>query len=131
MEKALLNLSGHALAEDAKEIFDRQFDYVDTLPPIEVDFSANVERQIRNYIRLTKVPLDGSVSVTIVPPGHPTFSIMIFMFLNGVLGDFPGIYLMERDSNASYMPSNLFDGHSIRKSGRAFRQETWRNKYAE
>lgn len=128
MRSALLNLSGHNLSEEARTELAHRFDMIEDVPFYEIDFKDDVELQIKQVLTKIKTPLDGSIPISIIPPGQSTLAILLITFLYGLLGYFPGICFLEAESSGKYKPTNNFyiDGHQLRKAGRMFRQEKWK-----
>lgn len=128
--EVLLNISGHPLSEESTLELSKKFSSIETIPFDAIDFQEDVESQIRNIFQLVKAPLDGSINVTIIPPSHSTMAILLLTYLNGLLGRFPTICLLQPIENGDYRPTNLFyiDSHSLREKGRSFRQEIIRNQ---
>ena len=127
MSDVLLNFSGHKLCLKSRKLLENKFKIVEDIPFFEINFQSDVEEQIRSIVRKIKAPLDGSLSISIIPPGHSTLAILILVFLHGILGYFPKICLLQAEESGRYIPTSLFciDGYLMRKAGRSFRQEIW------
>jgi hypothetical protein len=96
--------------------------------PLQIEFSEDVHIQIRDVVNTIETPLDGSVAVTIILPGHSVVAVLLLIFLHGVLGHFPTICLMQQsDSGEVFLPASVFaiDSREVRMAGRMFRQESW------
>jgi hypothetical protein len=128
MTNALLNFSGHRLSEEAAGILEKRFSHIEEVRFQDIDFSGSVEDQVKELVQKARTPLDGSVPVSIIPPGHSTLSILLLVFLHGLLGYFPGICMLEARSPGKFLPTNVFhvDVNDLRNAGRAFRQELWK-----
>ena len=130
MNQLLLNISGHSLSESAIKEFENKYDAIETIPFDEVDFSLPIEPQIDRILAAAKSPLDGSCAVTVVLPGQSTLAVAVFIYLHGMLGFFPDIYLLQPSADGVFMPSSLLsvDSRQLRMKGRALRQTIIRNK---
>jgi hypothetical protein len=130
MDAVLLNFSGHPLSKKAYTELEQHFDKIEELPFFEIDFSQSVEDQLRKLVGCVSYPLDGSISVTIIPPGHSTVAVLLVVYLHGSLGYFPGLCLLESKEIGQYLPTNTFQINSqkIRAAGRLLRQEIWRSR---
>lgn len=130
MNGVLLNFSGHGLSVETKNELLQRFEEIEDIPFFEIDFSGDVEIQLKRILNEVKTPLDGSVPISFIPPGQATMSILLIVFLYGLLGYFPGICLLEAKNSGNYAPTNVFfvDGHQLRKAGRMFRQIKWKKE---
>ena len=124
MTKALLNASGHALSDVAMTSLNEMFDRIETLDVGLIDFSEPVDTQIASIFSTADTPLDGSISITVILPGHPTVAVLAFVFLHGALGYFPNICVLEQSPDGPFSPTTLFsiDTRNIRIGGREMRQ---------
>ena len=129
MAKALLNFSGHALSDIAVRRLSSEFEVIETIPVGSIDFRRSVEDQVRSIIEHVKTPLDGSIPITIIVPGQATLAVLLFVFLHGLIGHYPGLCLLETDVGGEYAPTNVFyvDSHELRLGGRTFRQKLLRS----
>ena len=127
MTSVLLNFSGHRLSDAARAMIRERYSTVEDIPLHEMNFQEDVEQQLRDLLATVRTPLDGSVLVTIIPPGHATFALLLEIFLNGVLGYYPSVCLMEPRTAGGYLPTNVFhiESHKVRRAGRLFRQAMW------
>ena len=125
MNHVLLNFSGHALSEATKAELLTRFKSIEDVFFGNVDFSQNVERQLKRIVGEVKTRLDGSVPIAIIPPGHATLAVLITIFLHGLVGYFPVLCLLEAKAAGDYRPTNLFqiDGGDLRSEARKLRQE--------
>jgi hypothetical protein len=127
MESALLNFSGHRLSENAREILAQRYDAVEDVPFLEINFDKPLEEQFSGLLRQVKTPLDGTVPITIIPPGHATVAVLLIVFLHGVLGFYPSLCNLQQSAAGQFVPHTVFhlDNQLVRKAGRRFRQEQW------
>lgn len=132
MQSVLLNISGHRLSEEAHDELGKEFREIEDISFSNIDFSKNLEGQIKELFINCKTNLDGSVPVTIIPPGQSTFAILLYSYLHGILGYPPNICYLEADENNSFSPKSLFkiNLNEIKTSGRAIRQEIWKKHLA-
>ena len=130
INRVVLNFSGHALSKEAKNELKKKFDKIEEIPFLNINLTNEVGIQLRRIIKKVKTPLDGSISITIIPPGQSTLSILLIMYLHGILGYFPDICMLDVTQSGIYLPSNIFyvSGNKLRYNGRAFRQEIWKLK---
>lgn len=121
--KILLNASGHALSESSNAALLSDFDRIETLDVGLIDFSESVESQIREIFMASRTPLDGSVSVSVILPGHPVVAVLSFIFLHGALGYFPNVCVLEQSNEGPFTPTTMFsiDTRAIRLGGRSMR----------
>lgn len=126
----VVNFSGHPLSKKAKGRLNNKFDKVEEIPIPKVDFSSNVEKQIEKIVSQVESPIDGSIPLTVILPGHSTLAFLLCAYLHGKLGHFPDICLLEKEENKYYLPKSIFyiDSQEIRDAGRAFRQKNWNNE---
>ena len=124
MSTLLLNCSGHALSDATANELRSRFSQLETIPIDNIDFQQPVEPQLRRMLELVKAPLDGSIPVTLILPGHPMLAVLLCVYLHGILGHHPAVCLLQPDENGSYRPANIFyvDSQVIRAEARAFRQ---------
>lgn len=133
MNRALLNFSGHALSETTLRELSNRFSRIETIPFDAIHFELSVEEQLQKIIQHVKTPLDGSVPITIILPGQATFAVLLFVYLNGLVGSYPALCLLEVRDSGEYGPSSIFDidAHKLRLEGRAIRQNILRNNNSD
>lgn len=121
----LLNFSGHPLSEGAIQILRPRFRAIETIPFDNIKFDEDVDAQLKTIVMRAKTPLDGSIPVTLILPGHSTIAVLLIVYLIGLLGSVPNLCLVEPVGFGNYSPTNIFhlDLHKIRVQARAFRQE--------
>ena len=129
MKPVLLNFSGHALNTNAKNSLLEKYDEIEEIPFVEIDFASDVGEKIEEILRNVQTRLDGSLPIAIIPPGQSTFAILLVTYLHGLLGYFPSVCYMQAVYSGWYEPSAIFhiDGYGLRKAGRNFRQELWKD----
>ena len=129
MSAILLNFSGHKFCQKTRQELELKYSIIQDVPFYEIDFGENVEFQLEELFRCVETPLDGSLPVSIIPPGQSTLAIILMVFIHGILGYFPKICLLESKGSGEYIPTNIFciDGYNLRKAGRSFRQEAWKD----
>ncbi len=123
MDSLLVNFSGHPLNERAREELSGLYDFLVDSRPLDIDFDADVGVQIEAAVKALGVRIDGSSSVTIIPPGQATFAILLVSYIHGLIGHFPNICYMARCENGLYLPSVEYEiqPQKIRNAGRKFR----------
>lgn len=125
MRSLLLNFSGHPLNQHARNDLAQRFDRVIDAPIVEITFDDSIATQIERIVCGSKIRIDGSFSLTIIPPGQSTFAILLVSYLHGLIGHFPNICYLERSPEGLYMPRVEYQiqPHEIRGLGRKFRVE--------
>lgn len=128
MKTILLNISGHRLSEQVLNELSKEYSEIENIDFANIDFSENLEVQIKNLFINSETKLDGSVPVTIIPPGQSTFAILLYSYLHGILGYPPNICYLEADQNNYFIPKTIFkiNLNNIKTLGRTFRQEIWK-----
>jgi hypothetical protein len=128
MQGVLLNISGHRLSEEAQKELSKEYIVIEDIIFSNIDFSQNLEIQIKELFIDCKTNLDGSIPITIIPPGQSTFAILLYSYLHGILGYPPNICYLEADKDNFFSPKSLFkiNLNEIKTSGRAIRQEIWK-----
>lgn len=125
--KALLNISGHPLSNLAIDIFNKNFDIIEDVKFDLINFNDDVISQIEDIVNLIKIPLDGTIGITIIPPSQSFFAVLITIYIEGLLGNYPSICLLEPNEDGIYIPNfnALVSGHNVRKQGRERRLVKW------
>lgn len=128
MSRILVNFSGHSLAQETEMQLRARFQEVFSVPPIEFDFSADVETQISRILATLPFSVDGTRSLTIIPPGQSTVAILLVSYLHGVLGHFPSLCYLELSEGGLYLPrfEYLFNPQKARSRGRIWRAESFK-----
>ena len=128
MQNVLLNISGHRLSEEAYDELTNEFTEIEDISFSNIDFSKNFEIQIKELFINCKTNLDGSIPITIIPPGQSTFAILLYSYLHGILGYPPNICYLKANANNAFSPNTLFriNLNEIKTSGRTIRQEIWK-----
>ncbi len=123
MNSVLINFSGHSLSQEAIDELKLTYGNLVDAKPIEIAFNDNVEKQIKSLIESLSVKIDGSFSITIIPPGQATFAILLVSYLHGLIGHFPNICYLERTNSGIYLPKTEYQvqPQEIRSAGRKFR----------
>ncbi len=123
MNSILINISGHSLNSQARQALENIHDCVIDANPIEIEFNESIEEQIINFVKRIPVTIDGSSSITIIPPGQSTFAIIIVSYLHGLIGHFPNICYLERTASGIYAPKIEYtiNPQNIRVAGRKIR----------
>ncbi|MGF6533204.1 hypothetical protein P3T20_004000 [Paraburkholderia sp. GAS206C] len=123
MSSYLINFSGHTLSAEALEIFRDSFEGIVEAHWPEFDFEQALDDQIRIVLDDLDVTLNGSVSITIIPPGQSTLAILLASFLHGMLGHFPKLCYLELSEDGLYLPKFEYsiNTQAMRTSGRRFR----------
>lgn len=123
MNSILLNISGHPLNSQTRQALEKIHDCVIDANPIEIEFNGSIEEQIINFVEKIPVTIDGSSSITIIPPGQSTFAIILVSYLHGLIGHFPNICYLERTANGIYAPKLEYaiNPQNIRVAGRRIR----------
>ncbi|MBD2703416.1 hypothetical protein IC229_22420 [Spirosoma sp. BT702] len=125
--KALLNISGHPLSNIAIDVFRQKFDIIEDVKFNLIDFNDDIIFQIEAIVNLIKIPLDGTVGITIIPPSQSFFAVLLTIYIEGLLGNYPSICLLEPNEDGVYVPNfnALINGHNVRKQGREKRLFKW------
>ena len=128
MSKVLLNFSNHSLSKEAELVLLKRFDKIETIMFETIDFSSDMTKLIQTILKDVDSKLDGTVSITIIPPGHSTFAMLLVIYLFGLLGFFPDICMLDISDEGIFLPKNIFyiNGNKLRFAGKSFRQELWK-----
>lgn len=123
MNSVLINFSGHPLNQEAIAELNSAYGKLIDAKPIEIAFNDDVENQIKTLIENLPVKIDGSFSITIIPPGQATFAILLVSYLHGLIGHFPNLCYLERTNSGIYLPKTEYQvqPQEIRSAGRKFR----------
>lgn len=123
MNSVLINFSGHSLNQDVIEELKSTYGELIDAKPVEIAFDDDVEKQIKSLVGGLSIKIDGSTSITIIPPGQATFAILLVSYLHGLIGHFPNLCYLERMNNGIYAPKTeyLVQPQAIRSAGRRFR----------
>ncbi len=123
MKSVLINFSGHPLNQEAIVELSSAYGKLIDAKPIEIAFNEDVENQIKTLIENLPVKIDGSFSITIIPPGQATFAILLVSYLHGLIGHFPNLCYLERTNSGIYLPKTEYEvqPQEIRSAGRKFR----------
>jgi hypothetical protein len=123
----VINFSGHVLSDKTRKILLQKYEDIEELPFVEIDFTDSIEKTLQGVIDLVQTNLDGSIPISLIPPGQATFAILLVTYLHGLLGYFPAVCYLEASSSGQFEPSAIFhiDGYTLRKAGRSYRQEIW------
>lgn len=123
MRSVIINFSGHSLCGETESILKEKYDQVIDVPPYDFDFGGNVETQLKGLIENLTCKVDGTTSLTIIPPGQSTFSILLVSYIHGLTGHFPKICYLELGDVGLYFPKVEYDidAQKIRSAGRKFR----------
>ena len=108
MSPTLLNFSGHALSGEVKKDLLSRYKAIEDIFDFDINFSRDIDSQFKEILAKVECPLDGSVSVTIIPPGQSTLSILLIIFLHGLLGYFPAVCYLKSEASGQYLASNVF-----------------------
>ncbi len=124
MSSAVINFSGHALSAEAESILKSNYGEIINLEPYDFDFGKEVEPQIEQIISNIPCKLDGTISLTVIPPGQSTLSILVVSYLHGLTGHFPKLCYLEIDESGLYLPKTEYEinTQNIRTAGRRFRK---------
>lgn len=130
MNGVLLNFSGHPLNELARKELASEYDAVFTPAVLEFDFHTDPVPQLSRVLDTIPVTLDGSLPVTIIPPGQSTVAVLLFTFLHGMLGHFPRLCYLEMAKSGVYLPHAEYEItlHTVRMAGRAYRSRRERDE---
>lgn len=122
-----INFSGHPLCQETIAILTRKYGKVINASPINFDFSKNVEEQILDYINKIGIKIDGTVPITIIPPGQSTLAIILVAYIHGLTGNFPSICYLELSDDGRYLPkAELYiNSNKIRSAGRKYRSNSF------
>ncbi|CAI8954174.1 CRISPR-associated protein Csx15 [Pseudomonas sp. IT-P294] len=123
MNSVLINFSGHSLNQKVIDELTSTYDKLIDAKPIEITFDGDVEKQIHGLVESLPVKIDGSFSITIIPPGQATFAILLVSYLHGLIGHFPNLCYLERSNSGIYIPKTEYQvqPQEIRSAGRKFR----------
>lgn len=123
----IINFSGHPLSREAFLALSEHFEEVIQAAPISFDFTGSVERQLEDIVVGLRCKIDGTKSVTIIPPGQSTLSILLITYLHGLMGHFPAICYLELSDSGIYLPKIEFSINSnhVRSAGRNFRTRSF------
>lgn len=123
MNSILVNFSGHPLSEQAKGELAKTYSEIIDSNPVDLVFDENVEGQLKRIVENLRIKIDGSASVTIIPPGQATFAVLLVSYLHGIIGHFPNLCYLERSKEGVYLPKveYVVQPQHIRTAGRRFR----------
>ncbi|MBP6732064.1 MAG: hypothetical protein KA149_08395 [Chitinophagales bacterium] len=129
-EGVLINFSGHPLNRKVIVELKKSFLKIEEIPFDKLVFTENIQTQIETIIEKVKTPLDGSIPITIILPGHSVISALVMVYLNGCLGYFPKICLLEPTEDGIYSPSQIviFSTYNVKMHGREFRNVAWKRR---
>ncbi len=124
MKSVIVNFSGHSLCEDTEVILRERYDLLINSEPCDFDFIGDTEQQIEEIISGLSCKIDGTSSLTIIPPGQSTLSILLVCYLHGLIGHFPKICYLELGEVGLYLPKVEYDidTQKIRTAGRKYRK---------
>ncbi|NJB67896.1 hypothetical protein GGQ74_001536 [Desulfobaculum xiamenense] len=124
MKSALINISGHPLNIEAKTKLEEDYDYLQEIFFKLIDFSEDLDGQFKEITKQIDIPLDGTVSITLILPSHSTFASLLMVYLSGLLGRMPNLCLLQPDEGGAYFPSQTFtiNCDKLKFAGRVFRQ---------
>lgn len=123
MNSVLINFSGHSLNQEVIDELKSIYGELIDARPIEITFNDDVEKQIKGLVESLSVKIDGTFSITIIPPGQATFAILLVSYLHGLIGHFPNLCYLERTNSGIYIPKTEYQvqPQEIRSAGRKFR----------
>jgi hypothetical protein len=121
----LINFSGHPLSAESTEELSKQFRAIETIAFEAIRFGEDIEPQLKSIVNRVKTPLDGSIPISVILPGHSTLAVLLLVYLLGLIGAVPNLCVMEPTGFGRYHPSSIFhiDIQKLRGGARAFRQE--------
>lgn len=128
MSKVLISFSGHKLADEARSMFEKEYEVIEEIFIPFIDFEKEIHHQLTELTKKINFKLDGSRTITLIMPGHSTLSALIYNFIFGLTGHPPDIYMLREDDNGIYMPFKSFKGREIKKAGRLLREEINKNR---
>jgi hypothetical protein len=119
----LINFSGHFLCKEATEILKKKYETILNYEPIDFDFEKDIETQVSKIISNIPCTLDGSIPLSIIPPGQATLAILLVSYIHGITGFFPMICYLQINEHGLYLPKAEYtiNLQSIRASGRKYR----------
>jgi len=119
----LINFSGHQLSQEAVDFLSEHYEEIIQAAPIDFDFTDSIEEQLENSIINLCCSIDGARPVTIIPPGQSTLSILLMVYLHGIMGHFPAICYLELSDSGVYLPKVEFsiNLNGVRSAGRRVR----------
>lgn len=127
MARVLISFSGHKLSIEALRHYESEFDIIEEIVIPMINFDEQIEPQLEQLINQIKYNLDGSQNITIIVPGHSNLSSMLYVFIFGLIGHPPDIYLMRENEEGLYMPFKKVKGRDIKKAGRQLREYQTKN----
>ena len=104
MNKTLLNLSGHPLSNPAKNEFEKNYDRIINSTSIHINFTEDIEEQVKYFLNTIDLKIDGSYPLTVIPPGQSTVAIIIMAYIHGLTGFFPKICYLGQNHDGVYIP---------------------------
>lgn len=124
MTKILLNLSGHPLSKEATNKFEHDYTLIVSAAEYHIDFEKDINSQIKKLIESLNIIIDGSQSITVIPPGHSILAILTITYIHGLIGFFPRICYMDLNDDDIYVPKKEFTIklQDIRKTARISRK---------
>lgn len=128
MKKVVINFSGHPLNNKAKEILLSNFDEIEDVKFGFIDIDNNILNFLEEIVSSIKTPLDGTVNVSILVPGYSAFAVMLFIYIEGIMGHYPNICILKQQSGGVYLPDLTFNttSNDIRNAGRQIRLMIWK-----
>ncbi len=127
MTHVLINFSGHPLCDDAKITLSNRYERIIDTKPMHFDFLEQVEPQLENIVKDIPDIADSNCSITLIPPGQATLSILLTSYIHGVIGHFPRLCYLELGKEGLYLPRAEFEisTHDVRMAGRTFRVDSF------
>lgn len=127
MKNVIINFSGHTLCSETIQILNTKYDVVYNCEPVNFNFSKEVDVQLQEIISNIEIKIDGSFSLTIIPPGQSTFAILLVSYLHGITGHFPKICYLEMNEDGFYIPKSEFqiNVQNVRSKGRLYRSSIY------
>jgi len=124
----LINFSGHLLNKIARSQLLNVYSEIIDSKPVDLVFDGSIEDQIREIVAKLPVDIDGSSSVSIIPPGQATFAVLLVSYLHGLMGHFPNLCYLELASDGLYLPKMEYSIQTqrIRSAGRKFRMSNYK-----